>query len=545
MSSRVFLLSPASTGGARARLLFNPAARFDLATRLREGQVDLAEVFAFLSGLYFRGKITYSRRFAPDDAIRLITSDRGLVHPRTLVSLDDLTAMAGVDIHESHPGYRTPMLADALALRAAIPLDADVVLLGSIATPKYADVLLEVFGRRLLFPREFVGRGDMSRGGLLLRHARMGEELEYMAVEGATRRGKRPAKLAPEPRKNTKANSTDHLLPLDYAPMEARAVGEVPTGEGWQYEPKWDGFRCLAFRNGSDVELMSKSGKPLTRYFPDVVELLLALRAKRFVLDGEIVVPEGDALSFDALLQRIHPAASRVAKLSTETPASLILFDLLAEGSKRFVDQPLSKRRVALEVFAAKHLAKVDGRILLSPATRDIEEVAQWFGKVGSDLDGIIAKRIDLPYQSGERTGMVKIKQRHTVDCVVGGFRYAANSKLVGSLLLGLYNDVGKLDHVGFWSSIKDAERPALTKKLKALIAPPGFTGKAPGGPSRWSTERSAEWEPLKPKLVVEVEYDHFTGGRFRHGTTFVRWRPDKAPRQCTYEQLRGASKAS
>ena len=328
-------------------------------------------------------------------------------------------------------------------------------------------------------------------------------------------------------------------LPLTYEAMEAKSVGEIPTGDEWQYEPKWDGFRCLAFRNGNDVELMSKSGKPLTRYFPDVVELVRGMSSRNFVLDGEIVVYDRTKLSFDALLQRIHPAASRVATLSQATPASFIVFDILAEGKKVHAALPLEKRRALLEKFAVKNFPKrKQARVQLSPATRKLKEVAKWSKLVGGDLDGIIAKRIDLAYQSGERTGMVKVKQLRTADCVVGGFRYASNSQQVGSLLLGLYNEGGELDHVGFWSSIKTAERAGLTKKLKPLIKPPGFTGKAPGGPSRWSTERSAEWEPLDPVLVVEVEYDHFTGGRFRHGTSFVRWRPDKAPTQCTYSQL-------
>ena len=320
--------------------------------------------------------------------------------------------------------------------------------------------------------------------------------------------------------------------------MEAQQVNELPLGDEWQYEPKWDGFRCLAFRDGDRVDLMSKSGKPLGRYFPDLVAALRLLGARRFVLDGEIVIPDGKLLSFDELLLRIHPAASRVRALAEAHPAMLIVFDLLVDedGASR-VREPLAGRRIALEHFATCHLG---GRsvVRLSPATTSERTVKRWYASVGSALDGVIAKRRDLPYQTGERTGMRKLKQRRTADCVVGGFRYASKGKVVGSLLLGLYDANGLLGHVGFCSALSAGERKALTPKLKALIGKPGFTGRAPGGPSRWSTARSAEWEPLETKLVVEVEYDHFTGGRFRHGTGFLRWRPDKATRQCTLEQV-------
>lgn len=320
--------------------------------------------------------------------------------------------------------------------------------------------------------------------------------------------------------------------------MEALSVDEVPRGEEWQYEPKWDGFRCLAFRDGAHVELQSKSGQPLTRYFPDVVESLLALKAQAFVLDGEIVVPEGRAFSWDALLQRIHPAQSRVKKLAAETPALLIVFDLLAgPDGKALTKRTLDDRRAALERFAAKYFPKGDG-VRLSPATTRLAEAKGWLKKVGATLDGIIAKRRDVEYRSGDRTGMQKIKNYRSADCVVGGFRYNTGKNTVGSLLLGLYDDDGLLNHVGFTSTIKKTEKAALTAKLEALVKPPGFTGDAPGGPSRWSTERSAAWQPLKPKLVVEVCYDHFTGGRFRHGTRLLRWRPDKKPAQCTMDQV-------
>jgi ATP-dependent DNA ligase len=327
-------------------------------------------------------------------------------------------------------------------------------------------------------------------------------------------------------------------IPRKYAPMEAQQVGELPLGREWQYEPKWDGFRCVAFRDGDRIDLMSKAGKPLGRYFPDLVAALAKLRAPRFVLDGEIVIPVGRQLSFDELLLRIHPAASRVRTLAEAHPALFIVFDLLVDADgDSLVREPLQDRRVALEQFATRYL-RGHGAVRLSPATTSERTVKRWYASVGSALDGVIAKRRDLPYQSGERTGMQKLKQHRTADCVVGGFRYASKGKIVGSMLLGLYDAEGKLDHVGFCSALSAAERKALTPKLRALIGKPGFTGRAPGGPSRWSTARSAEWEPLETKLVVEVEYDHFTGGRFRHGTGFLRWRPDKRPRQCTVAQV-------
>jgi ATP-dependent DNA ligase len=326
-------------------------------------------------------------------------------------------------------------------------------------------------------------------------------------------------------------------LPRKYEPMEAQPAQDLPKGRHWQYEPKWDGFRCLAFRDGEHIDLESKSGKPLTRYFPELVHALTAGRAKQFVLDGEIVIPVDGNLSFDALLMRIHPAASRVEKLSKETPCIFIVFDLLVDASGRRLDHlPLRERRQALEAFARK-LMRGSDTLQLSPFTGDVRLARKWF-HMGVGLDGIVAKRDDLPYQSGKRTGMQKIKKQRTADCVVGGFRYLEKKRQVGSLLLGLYDDQGKLNHVGFTSSVHDDQRAALTKKLERLIKPPGFTGKAPGGLSRWSTKRSAEWEPLDPKLVAEVEFDHFTGGRFRHGTKFLRWRPEKDPASCSIKQV-------
>ena len=330
-------------------------------------------------------------------------------------------------------------------------------------------------------------------------------------------------------------------LPIkqSYAPMEAKSGEKLPSGDQWQYEPKWDGFRCIGFRDGDKVDLQSKSGQPLARYFPELVDALLKLKPKQFVIDSEIVVPVKGKFSFDDLLMRIHPAASRIKKLSQETPAKMIVFDLLVDDrGKSLVDLTLKERRKKLDAFAKKYFAK-NKSIELSPCTDDLKIARDWLAGAGVDLDGVISKRADLPYQSGNRHGMVKVKRLRTVDCVVGGFRYASEGKVIGSMLLGLYDEKGLLHHVGFTSSFKADEKPALTKKLEKLIKPPGFTGNAPGGPSRWATERSAEWQPLDPKLVIEVQYDHFTGGRFRHGTKFLRWRPDKKPAQCSFEQVK------
>ncbi|MFI5228098.1 MAG: ATP-dependent DNA ligase [Gemmatimonadales bacterium] len=329
-------------------------------------------------------------------------------------------------------------------------------------------------------------------------------------------------------------------LPVDYAPMEARVVDELPVGPTWQYEPKWDGFRCLAFRDGSRVELRSKSGQSLTRYFPEVAAAVLAVDARRFVVDGELVVPQASGFSFDALLQRIHPAKSRVDRLARETPAAYLVFDLLvdARGMKLSV-KPLSERRERLAEFfdAAVGRSSQAAGLALSPATRSITDARGWLsGRSGTD--GVVAKRLDLAYASGERTAMVKIKRKRTADCVVGGFRYATKGRQIGSLLIGLYDDDGLLHHVGFTSSFRASDRTDITAKVEAIAGGSGFTGRAPGGPSRWSTARSSEWVPVEPVLVVEVQYDHFTNGRFRHGTKLLRWRPDKAPSQCRLSQV-------
>ena len=322
------------------------------------------------------------------------------------------------------------------------------------------------------------------------------------------------------------------------APMEARSAESLPNEpRTWQFEPKWDGFRCLAFKNDGAVELKGKSGTSLSRFFPEVVETLLDVPFERFVVDGELVIELNGRITFDALQARLHPAASRIRRLSQETPARLILFDMLVgpDGSQ-LAALPLTERRNALEAFGEK--ASIAGKLIVTPCTRDLAQATQWLNDFDRDgRDGVVAKRLSGPYQSGERA-MIKVKRLRTADCVVGGFRYLRGSHEVGSLLLGLYNPQGLLDHVGFTSTIADDEREALTRRLRALQAPPGFTGRAPGGPSRWSTERSGEWEPLKPELVVEVRYDHVTSERFRHGTRLLRFRPDKPPRQCLIDQI-------
>lgn len=341
-----------------------------------------------------------------------------------------------------------------------------------------------------------------------------------------------------------------------FPPMEAKSVKEIPEGKEWLYEPKWDGFRCLVFRKGDEVLMQSKAGQPLARYFPELVAAFRELPAKQFVLDGEIVIFVGSQPSFDDLLLRIHPAESRIRRLAAETPASYLAFDLLVdERARSLIEKPQRLRREALEDFfdrlgigpaegsrshtSRSHNPGARATVQLSPSTPDRAQALRWMKELaGSGFDGVIAKSADLPYASGERA-MQKIKKIRTADCVVGGFRWASKGGEVGSLLLGLYDDAGQLDHVGFTSSFKSEQRKQLKKILKPLMGGRGFTGRSPGGPSRWSTERSGEWEPLDPKLVCEVAYDYFNQGRFRHGTKFLRWRPEKAPRQCTMEQVR------
>ena len=318
--------------------------------------------------------------------------------------------------------------------------------------------------------------------------------------------------------------------------MEARSATAIPRGDSWLYEPKWDGFRCIAFRDGEDVRLQSKSGQPLERYFPEIVEALKELPADSFVLDGELFIERDAALDFDLLLQRIHPAASRIRRLAAETPAAYAVFDLLAANGKALFERPLEERRAALESFASKHFRK-GGSIALSPATRSYADAQTWFNGGMEHFDGVIAKRLDRAYAFGERDAVTKVKRVYTADCVVGGFRMAKDGKSVGSLLLGLYDDDGLLHLVGFIGSLTASERVKAAAALKPIVQEPGFTGARPGGVSRWGS-RDTAWYPVASKLVVEVHFDHVTGRRFRHGARFVRWRPDKAPRQCTMEQL-------
>jgi len=335
-------------------------------------------------------------------------------------------------------------------------------------------------------------------------------------------------------------------LPLDTPPMEARLEKDIPREAGWQYEPKWDGFRCLAFRDGDDVRLQSKSGQPLERYFPEVVARLRALPIARFVLDGELVIERDDALSFDVLLQRIHPAASRVALLARETPASYLVFDLLADDDAgNTLELPLHERRARLERFAARAFPvdapeRIGSGLSLSPATHELAIVDAWFARVGGALDGIVAKRIDAPYRSGERDAAVKIKHIRSADCVVGGYRLAGSGTSFGSLLLGLHDSDRRLHYVGHTSGFDAQRKQELFGRLRAAHADVSFTGRTPGGPSRWNRAKSTLWQPIRPEIVIEVTYDQVTGDRFRHGTRPVRLRPDKTPEACKLAQIRG-----
>ena len=319
--------------------------------------------------------------------------------------------------------------------------------------------------------------------------------------------------------------------------MEAKSVAKIPEESGYQYEPKWDGFRCLAFRGGAEVALQSKAGQPLARYFPELVAALRQLKPRRFVLDGEIVIVRHGRLSFDDLLMRIHPAKSRIDKLSKLTPCTLLVFDILVDADGAvLVDNSLRDRRSRLEQFFAR--MGQSSLIKLSPATCDPAAARRWMTELAAGgFDGVVAKVLDKPYLSGQRA-MQKIKRIRSADCVVGGFRLASKGGGIGSLLLGLYSDDGLLHHVGFTSSFNQKQRGELMRVLKPYVGGSGFTGNAPGGPSRWNTERSGEWERLQPRLVCEVSYDHFSGGRFRHGTKFLRWRPEKRPDSCTFKQV-------
>jgi ATP-dependent DNA ligase len=331
------------------------------------------------------------------------------------------------------------------------------------------------------------------------------------------------------------------MPPVD--PMLAALSRELPTGDGLLYEPKWDGFRCLVFRDGAELVLHSRNQRPLGRYFPELAEPLEAELPDRCVVDGEVVVVTEQGLDFDALQQRIHPAQSRVRKLAAETPAAFVAFDLLALGDRDLRGAPLAERRRLLEESLVN-----SRRVHLTPATTDPELATVWFNRFeGAGLDGVVAKRLDLPYREGERV-MVKVKHERTADCVVGGFRLHKDGKGVGSLLLGLYDAEGTLHHVGVASGFSASFRAELVDKVAPFRhgateqhpwAEPGSEGaRLPGGLSRWSAGKDLTWEPLRAELVTEVAYGHMQGDRFRHATRFVRWRPDREPATCTYEQL-------
>jgi len=338
-------------------------------------------------------------------------------------------------------------------------------------------------------------------------------------------------------------------------PMLAKLSVEMPTGDGWLYEPKWDGFRAIVFRDGDEVYIQSRDLKPLERYFPELPPVLKANIPERCVLDGEIVIPGDDGLEFESLLLRIHPAASRVKMLAEQTPASFVAWDLLALGDEDLRSTPQADRRAAIE----RELRNAEPPVHLTPATRDVELARDWFERFeGAGLDGVVAKPLDAVYQPGKRA-MLKIKHARTADCVVAGFRWHKNGPgtHVGSLLLGLFDDGGDLHHVGITSSFSWDKREALAKELEplrsdALVEHPwaewaswAVHGAAdasgtrmPGATSRWNRGKDLSWEPLRAERVVEVAYDHLQGDRFRHATTFVRWRLDKQPADCRYDQL-------
>jgi ATP-dependent DNA ligase len=338
------------------------------------------------------------------------------------------------------------------------------------------------------------------------------------------------------------------------APMLAKLQTEVPAGEGWLYEPKWDGFRAIVFRDGAELEIGSRDKRPLQRYFPELLPVLCEVLPERCVVDGEIIIAGAEGLEFDALQLRLHPAESRVRKLAAEIPASYVAFDLLALGDRDLTREPFSKRRRLLEqelsgVSAAtleflSNVRRLDASVLLTPQTSQSEVARRWFDELERiRLEGLVAKRVDQPYVPGERT-MVKIKHRRTVDCVVGGYRKLRTGEGLGALLLGLYDGAGVLHYVGHTSSFSRAEGRAVLDMLQPLQGGESFGfGRTPGGLSRWSAGRGeTEWINVEPKLVCEVSFDYLQGDRFRHAARFERWREDKQPRECTWEQFGAAA---
>lgn len=328
-------------------------------------------------------------------------------------------------------------------------------------------------------------------------------------------------------------------LPLELEPMLAQLLPEMPVGDGWQYEPKWDGFRVLVHRRGDQVHLMSRGGRPMTRYYPELLDPLRVVAPGEYVLDGEVVVAGPQGLDFDALLQRVHPAESRVKLLSVQTPSWFIAFDLLAEDGEDLTKQPLRERCRRLEAL----LRGVQAPVFLTPRTLDAELAARWFDLFeGAGLDGLIAKRLDQPYLPGKR-GWVKLKHERTADCVVIGYRSGKDGG-IGSLLLGLYTGGDKLHYVGHTSSFSAAERRRLLELLEPMreerdLGPAVPDARMPGGPSRWSRGRETQWVSIRPELVCEVTYDKLQSGeRFRHAATFRRWRPDKPPSACGFDQI-------
>ncbi|MGI5862289.1 MAG: ATP-dependent DNA ligase [Myxococcales bacterium] len=334
-------------------------------------------------------------------------------------------------------------------------------------------------------------------------------------------------------------------LPVEppLAPVLARLQGDIPSGEGWLYEPKWDGFRAIVFREGERVQLVSRNGQPLERYFPELIEALREAAPARCVIDGEIVIETSAGLDFGALLQRIHPAASRVRKLSSETPASFVAFDLLALGEASLLERPFSERRRLLE-----SALKGGPRVYVTAQTSDPEIARRWYEQFeGAGIEGVVAKRAGQVYVPGERV-MVKVKHERTADCVIGGYRSASKGGGVGSILLGLYDAQGELVYVGFASAFSAAQRRELLDRLRPLEGEAGFAeGKGPGGPSRWNRGRDLGFVSVAPRLVCEVRFDKLQGARFRHAAQFKRWRPDKDPRDCTFDQIappRGGGRA-